>query len=161
MELSRFRLGRYIRIVTGHNNLLYHRSNIDLDIDPMCRFCKESQETFLHFISDCPALWREQQQLQADVQDQPVQSAPPEVLLEFAAHPRINAALENQDETDMVWEQEQSQQGEQHTQSDGDVTPVDDPEAGSEAEAMDNEPEENERQRLDEDERMIHMDWNS
>ena len=57
MELTRPQLGRFIRIITGHNNLLYHRSNIDPDIDPMCRFCGEVQETFIHFFTDCPALW--------------------------------------------------------------------------------------------------------
>ena len=62
MELTRLQLGRFIRIITGHNNLLYHRSNIDPDIDPMCRFCREKQETFIHFFTDCPALWRDRQE---------------------------------------------------------------------------------------------------
>ena len=59
MALTRPQLGRFIRIVTGHNNLLYHTSNINPDLDPMCRFCREKQETFIHFFT-CHLLPRSQ-----------------------------------------------------------------------------------------------------
>ena len=29
LSISRQELGRFIRIITGHNNLFYHRSNVD------------------------------------------------------------------------------------------------------------------------------------
>ena len=141
MELSRFRLGRYIRIVTGHNNLLYHRSNINPDIDPMCRFCNETQETFIHFISDCPALWQEQRQLQAEVQDQSVYMAPPEALLDFAANPRINAALENASEVDRIWGLERSQSDGQQSESGTEQAEEDGLESMSVAEEGDNDEE--------------------
>ena len=55
-NLSRQELGRLIRIVTGHNNLFYHRSNVDksLSTSPLCRFCGEERETFHHFATNCP-----------------------------------------------------------------------------------------------------------
>ena len=55
-NLSRKELGRLIRIVTGHNNLFYHRSNVDKsgDTSASCRFCGEERETFFHFATNCP-----------------------------------------------------------------------------------------------------------
>ena len=55
-HLNRQDLGRLIRIVTGHNNLFYHRSNVDKtkSTSPLCRFCKEERETFYHFATNCP-----------------------------------------------------------------------------------------------------------
>ena len=55
-NLSRQELGRLIRITTGHNNLFYHRSNVDKTktTSPLCRFCHEENETFYHFATNCP-----------------------------------------------------------------------------------------------------------
>ena len=55
-NLSRQELGRLIRLVTGHNNLFYHRSNVDKTrgTSPLCRFCNEERETFYHFATNCP-----------------------------------------------------------------------------------------------------------
>ena len=55
-HLNRQELGRLIRIVTGHNNLFYHRSNVDKTktTSPLCRFCNEERETFYHFATNCP-----------------------------------------------------------------------------------------------------------
>ena len=55
-SLNRQELGRLIRIVTGHNNLFYHRSNVDKtsSTSPLCRFCNETNETFYHFATECP-----------------------------------------------------------------------------------------------------------
>ena len=55
-NLSRQELGRLIRITTGHNNLFYHRSNVDKtkSTAPLCRFCEEDKETFYHFATNCP-----------------------------------------------------------------------------------------------------------
>ena len=56
-HLSRQELGRLIRITTGHNNLFYHRSNVDKtrSTSPLCRFCQEKNETFYHFATECPS----------------------------------------------------------------------------------------------------------
>lgn len=55
-NLNRQELGRFIRIITGHNNLFYHRSNVDKtrSTSPLCRFCYKVNETFFHFANDCP-----------------------------------------------------------------------------------------------------------
>ena len=55
-NLSRQELGRLIRLVTGHNNLFYHRSNVDKTrgTSSLCRFCNEERETFYHFATNCP-----------------------------------------------------------------------------------------------------------
>ena len=45
----------WVEIVTGQNNLNYVQSKI-YDISPMCRFCLETDETFYHYLTECPAL---------------------------------------------------------------------------------------------------------
>ena len=55
-QLSRFSLGRLIRIVTGHNGFNAHRHNVDNDISGVCRLCGAGQDSFLHFITVCPSL---------------------------------------------------------------------------------------------------------
>ena len=55
-ELSRFELGQFIRAVTGHSNVRYHRSNVNPEEESLCRYCREVVETFIHFATDCPAL---------------------------------------------------------------------------------------------------------
>lgn len=54
LALSRAKLGIFVRIISGHNSLLYFRSKIDPDVDPKCRFCGQENEEFLHLINDCP-----------------------------------------------------------------------------------------------------------
>ena len=103
MGFTRFQLARYIRIVTGHNNLLYHRSNINPDIDQRCRFCEEQKETFIHFFTDCPALWKTREEAEHAQPGGHLEFVSPTQILNFSFQPRINAALENQDEVDAAW----------------------------------------------------------
>ena len=94
MELTRPKLGRYIRIVTGHNNLRYHRSNIDPDINPTCRFCEEVDETFIHFFQDCPALWQDRGEMDFAKPGGYLEFTSPDDLLEFSLQSaRVNSAL--------------------------------------------------------------------
>ena len=46
----------FVRAITGHNFLGKHQNYIDPQISKICRFCEEEEETFHHFITDCPAL---------------------------------------------------------------------------------------------------------
>ena len=62
-QLSRFALGRLIRLVTGHNGFNVHRHNVDNEVPDTCRLCRDGVESFLHFISDCPALVRERDEI--------------------------------------------------------------------------------------------------
>jgi ribonuclease HI len=48
--------GLLIRYITGHNFLMYHRSVINHDLDPLCRLCMEAPEDGNHIIRLCRAL---------------------------------------------------------------------------------------------------------
>lgn len=34
----------------------YFQFKVDPDVNPLCRFCEEQNETFHHYITDCPRL---------------------------------------------------------------------------------------------------------
>ena len=91
---NRLQLGRYIRAVTGHNNLLYHLHNIDPLTSPTCRFCLDGREEFNHLANDCPALWFERQTISAQ---NPEHSSPETwtaiQIVDFTYFPRINDAF--------------------------------------------------------------------
>ena len=53
MNLSRKNMTTWIEIITGQNNLNYVQSKI-YNIDPICRFCNEEDETFIHLLNECP-----------------------------------------------------------------------------------------------------------
>ena len=102
-KLTRKKLSRLIRIVTGHNGLLYHRHNIENAVDPTCRFCENAIESFHHFILECIAFDAERQEFfQGRIISGNMDWTITE-LLEFSFIPRINDALtwrsERQDPT--------------------------------------------------------------
>ena len=91
---NKLQLGRYIRAVTGHNNLLYHLHNIDNDISPGCRFCLTDREEFHHLAFDCPALWLERQTICSQNPDHCVpQEWTPEQIRDFTLFPKIDEAF--------------------------------------------------------------------
>ena len=55
LELNRWDLSRYVGLITGHGNLAYFASKIEEDTNPICRFYRERNETFLH-LTECPRL---------------------------------------------------------------------------------------------------------
>ena len=60
LRLCRIEMTRFINIVTGHNNLAYHRSLTDVNgnyVSGLCSLCGEEKETFFHWASECPALF--------------------------------------------------------------------------------------------------------
>ena len=56
-KLARLELGRFVRLITGHNNLNYFQTRIGLWGQSLCRFCGERDETFVHFLYDCPCFY--------------------------------------------------------------------------------------------------------
>ena len=56
-KLARLELGRFVRIITGHNNLNYFQTRIGLWGQKLCRFCEERDETFAHLLHDCPRFY--------------------------------------------------------------------------------------------------------
>ena len=92
IQWARLKLGRYIRAVTGHCNLLYHLHIIDPNISPICRFCLQANEEFYHLANDCPPFWWERHYITAREPDND-QHWSVEQIIEFAYHPPINAAF--------------------------------------------------------------------
>ena len=88
---NKLQLGRYIRAVTGHNNLLYHLHNIDNSISPICL---DAREEFHHLANDCPALWLERQTINAQNQEHCTpETWTPLQVVNFTYFPKINEAF--------------------------------------------------------------------
>ena len=56
-NLARDKSRRLIEIITGQNNLHYIQNKINGQAN-LCRLCEEEEETFDHFVNDCPCLWQ-------------------------------------------------------------------------------------------------------
>ena len=54
LKLNRLDASRYVKIITGHNGLFYFKNKIDPEINAICRFCLEEDETFYHILTSCP-----------------------------------------------------------------------------------------------------------
>ena len=100
-KLSRARLARFIRIISGHNSLFYFRSKVDPDIRPTCRFCLENIETFDHLINDCPRFNTYRREFFYDIKIQNDHEWNIQTLIDFSYLPGINHALEG--DTDLGW----------------------------------------------------------
>ena len=53
-KLARLELGRFVRIISGHNNLNSFQTRIGLHSSEMCRFCDLHKEDFAHILHTCP-----------------------------------------------------------------------------------------------------------
>ena len=53
-------------MVTGHNELGYHASLCNPEVDNTCSFCNTNDETFFHLATECPALWQTRQDVFLD-----------------------------------------------------------------------------------------------
>ena len=93
-KLARLELGRFVRIITGHNNLNFFQNKLGLSRNKDCRFCAGADETITHFLSACPRL----QGLRRDTFLDKLPSADMtwsvRGLLHFSFHPGINEAYE-------------------------------------------------------------------
>ena len=93
-RLARLELGRFVRLITGHNNLNYFQHKIGLSTESNCRFCGEAPELFTHLITDCPNWWRTQRDHFLDQPPGNDMQWSVRTLLEFSYIPRINEAFE-------------------------------------------------------------------
>ena len=93
-KLKRNKLARFVRIISGHNSLSYFRSKVDNEVDPKCQFCECEDETFIHFVSECPRLRSYQtEKFQNDIiSNDHMWSV--DALISFSQLPGINEALE-------------------------------------------------------------------
>lgn len=91
---SRLRLGRFVRIISGHNNLRYYQSKLDVSISPICRFCGEEPETFHHFVFECPALFHSRRRIFLDQLPDRDMNWSVKSLLEFSYLPHIHRLLD-------------------------------------------------------------------
>ena len=66
LKLGRLELSRFLRLISGHNGLFYFKNKIDPEINAVCRFCLEADETFYHFITDCPAFLQSRREIFLD-----------------------------------------------------------------------------------------------
>ena len=92
-KLARLELGRFVRIVTGHNNLNFFQTKIGLWNNPLCRLCGEGNETISHFFL-CPRLRAGRQDIFLDKLPTADMSWSVRDLLHFSYIPEVNAAYE-------------------------------------------------------------------
>ena len=94
MTLSRLQLGRFIRIITGHNKLRYFHSKMDSTVSPLCRFCHGEVETFHHFVFECPSLFFSRRDIFLDTPPDMDMNWSVDKLLAFSYLPHINSLLD-------------------------------------------------------------------
>ena len=94
LKLSRADLARFVRIISGHNSLMYFRNKVDGEVDPKCRFCGGEDEAFEHLVNECPRFreGRTDKFLDQVISDDHMWSV--RALLDFSSLPGINEALE-------------------------------------------------------------------
>ena len=56
IKLSRDNIKLYTEVITGHNNLMYHKSKTIPGTSAKCRLCEDEDETFIHLALNCPRL---------------------------------------------------------------------------------------------------------
>ena len=97
---TRIGLGTLVRVISRHNTLNYHMSKMCPGHDHRCRYCKEERETFVHFLTNCPATMGERINIFQDrfkeVED--IREIRPKEILDFAREPKIAEALEQYEE---------------------------------------------------------------
>ena len=93
-KLARLELGRFVRIITGHNNLNFFQAKLGLARNPTCRFCGGGDETITHFIFVCPKLLSFQREMFLDTPPTADMKWSVRELLNFSYQPGINEAFE-------------------------------------------------------------------
>ena len=92
-KLARLELGRFVRIITGHNNLNYFQTRIGLWGCKTCRFCLQADETFVHLLTVCPPFRQAREDIFQDVLPNNEMKWSVRELLNFSYTPSIDLAL--------------------------------------------------------------------
>ena len=93
-KLARLELGRFVRIITGHNNLNAFQTRIGLWGSAECRFCEGPVESLLHLIHDCPRFWSQRADIFQGRSPTDDMKWSVRELLEFSYTPAIDRAFE-------------------------------------------------------------------
>ena len=93
-RLSRLKLGRLVRIVSGHNALRYYNHVLDEFLSPACRLCGMADETFHHLATECTETRRCRRDVFGDKNILVNMDWEVDELLEFSYLPRINNMLD-------------------------------------------------------------------
>ena len=93
-KLARLELGRFARIITGHNNLRFFQTKIGLCETPTCRLCQEGQETITHFIRQCPVTAAHSTEFFLDQKPGPDMTWSVRKIIDFSYIPCVNEAFE-------------------------------------------------------------------
>ena len=94
-KLARLELGRFIRIISGHNNLRFFQNKLNPWIDPACRFCDHERETVMHFLYDCPRFSVSRREKFLDRIPTADRKWSVRAIIEFSYTPELNEAFED------------------------------------------------------------------
>ena len=93
-KLARLELGRFVRVITGHNNLNAFQTKIGLWGSAVCRFCNAAAEDMLHLLHECPRFHNLRRDTFLDQPPDPSMQWSVRKVLAFSFSPGINEALE-------------------------------------------------------------------
>ena len=93
-KLARLGLGRFARIVTGHNNLYFFQTKLGLYGNPECRFCQQGDETITHFLKACLCFYNSRKNIFLDKLPGRDMSWSVRSLLNFSYSKGLNEAFE-------------------------------------------------------------------
>lgn len=93
-KLARLELGRFLRIISGHNNLNFFQTKIGLWGDPRCRFCGGNNETVMHLVHSCPCFHTSRREIFTNGPPSGDLGWSVRELLSFSYIPAINSAFE-------------------------------------------------------------------
>ena len=94
LKLARLELGRFVRIITGHNNLGFFQNKLGLMNSGECRFCETGVETVTHLLSRCPRFVLTRNDIFMDTMPTDDMTWSVRNLLDFSYSPGINEAFE-------------------------------------------------------------------
>jgi hypothetical protein len=94
-KLCRPELSRIVQLITGHGKLAYFQSKLQPNLDPTCRLCFETNETFWYLLYECPALLQQRSEIlheynpDGELRDWSVQK-----LLDFSHMHKVEEAVD-------------------------------------------------------------------